>query len=447
MAVAAVTRRAVVIVRHRGTSLPGLIARKIDPGLVASLAEDLGPVVFVVGTNGKTTTARLTARILEAVDGVPPVANRSGANLAQGLASTLVAEADRRGRLRRPGRSAVFEVDEFALGGVVDQLDRMGEVEAVVESWRGVFGRLPPSTIVVSCADDPRVEGLIVESGLRVIRFGMESGLRTALSPDRGNPPSLVDPVGCPACGTALETTWRSIGHLGDWACPLGHVRRRPPDVFVSVAGPDDEGGPAIVTLGGSFGRMSARVHLGGISAAYDAAAAATAALALGIAPAAAIGALDGATPAFGRLEEAWIGRRRIVMALVKNPSSMTESLEVAAALAPDGVLLGLSDEPADGRDISWIWDVNLEPLRAVPEIGLTGTRRDDMALRLKYERPTMAAGWRIVTRVGAPEVALAAMLAVVPPEGTLVVLATYTSLLAIRSTLERRGIVPAIPR
>ena len=439
-----------------------MIAQKIDPSLVASLAADLGRVIFVVGTNGKTTTARLTARILESVDRTPPLANRSGANLAQGLASSLVAEADRMGRLRNPGRSAVFEVDELALGHVVDeiipsvvvvlnlfrdQLDRMGEVETVIERWREALRRLPRTTIVVSCADDPRVDALIVGSGLPMIRFGLAAGQTTVSTADLSDQSSLVDAVACPDCGTPLETTWRSIGHLGDWACPLGHVRRQSPDISVSAEPPEGGSGPAIVTLQGSFGRMTARVHLGGVSAAYDSAAAVAAAIAAGITPAAAIQALDGATPAFGRLEEAWIGRRRIVMALVKNPSSMNESVEVAATLGPDGVLLGLSDEPADGRDVSWIWDVDLEPLRAVPGIGLTGTRRDDMALRLKYEPRPTTEGWRIITRVGAPEVALAAMLATVPADGTLVVLATYTSLLAIRSTLERRGLVPAIPR
>ncbi len=455
-------RQAVRLVGHRGTSLPGLIARKIDPSLVSSLAADLGSVVFVVGTNGKTTTARLAARIFESVDRTPPLANRSGANLAQGIASTLVAEADRFGRLRHAGRTAVFEVDELALERVLDdtiptvlvvlnlfrdQLDRMGEVETVIERWRGALLRLPRTTIVVSCADDPRVDALIVASGLPLIRFGLAAGKATVSTVEEGDQSSLVDAVGCPVCGAPLVTTWRSIGHLGDWACPLGHVRRSTPDISVSVASPEQGIGPAVITFDGSFGRMSARVHLGGLSAAYDAAAAVTAAIATGITPAAAIGALDGATPAFGRLEEAWVDRRRIVMALVKNPASMTESVEVAAALVPDGVLLGLSDEPADGRDVSWIWDVDLEPLRAVTAIGLTGTRRDDMALRLKYEPHPTSAAWRVVTRVGAPEVALAAMLESVPAEGTLVVLATYTSLLAIRSQLERSGLVPAMPR
>jgi UDP-N-acetylmuramyl tripeptide synthase len=459
--VTAIARRTVHLVGHRGTSLPGMIARRIDPSIVSSLAADLGSVVFVVGTNGKTTTARLTSRILESVDGTPPLANRSGANLRQGIASAVVAETDRMGRLRKPGRSAVFEVDELALVNVIgdvvptvlvilnlfrDQLDRMGEVETVIER-RVALRRLPRATIVVSCADDSRVDELVVESGLPMVRFGLAADQGIAPKVAEGDPPNAVDAVACPVCGAALETTWRSIGHLGDWACPNEHVRRTFPDVAVGVTPPEGGHGPAVVTFHGSFGLMSARVHLGGYSAAYDSAAAVTAAIATGIAPEAAIHGLDGATPAFGRLEEAWVDRRRIVMALVKNPASMTESVEVAAALVPDGLLLGLSDEPADGRDVSWIWDVDLEPLRAVPRIGLTGTRRDDMAIWLKYAPRSTGEPWRVVTRVGEPEAALVAMLAAVPAQGTLVVLATYTSLLGIRSVLEQRGVVPAMPR
>ena len=190
----AIARQAVRLVGHRGTSLPGLIAWKIDPSFVSSLAADLGSVVVVIGTNGKTTTARLTASIFESIDRTPPLANRSGANLAQGIASTLVAEADRWGRLRRPGRTAVFEVDELALERVIadatptvlvvlnlfrDQLDRMGEVETVIGRWRGVLRRLP-ATIIVSCADDPRVDALVVGSGLPMFRFGLATRRRAS---------------------------------------------------------------------------------------------------------------------------------------------------------------------------------------------------------------------------------------------------------------------------
>ena len=169
-------------------------------------------------------------------------------------------------------------------------------------------------------------------------------------------------------------------------------------------------------------------------------------ALAVGIDPPGAIRALDGASAAFGRLERTRLDGRDVVLALVKNPTSMAESVRMAAAVEPEGVLIGLNDEAADGRDVSWIWDVELDRLRRVPVFGLTGTRADDLALRLKYDG---------LTRIGGPTVdvdpnvesALAKIIARIRPGGTLVVLATYTALLAIRARLQRLGVVAPIPR
>ncbi len=463
---AATARRAVRLVDHGGTSLPGMLAELVDPTILAGLAADLGRVILVVGTNGKTTTARLTARIMAGVDGRRPIANRSGANLRQGLTSTLVAEAKLHGGLRTPGRTAVFEVDELALPAVLeavrpsvlvitnlfrDQLDRYGEVDTVIDRWRDALARLPATTVIVDCADDPRVDRLALDSGLPTIRFGLGQGSHGADgSPDGDSPfdraaPAVADPVACPSCDRPLVFAWRSIGHLGDWACPVGHVRRAEPDLTVQFGGTAN--GPSRVRFRGAFGESGATIHLRGASGAYDAAAAVGAAMAVGVQPTDAIRALDGATPAFGRLEEMSVGRRRIVLALAKNPASLTESAHEAASRHPDALLLGLSDESADGRDVSWIWDVDFERFRGIPAIGLTGTRADDLALRLKYARLPAAAAWPIVAIEPIVERALDAMLARIQPGGTLVVLATYTSLLGIRRTLERRGVVSAIPR
>jgi len=457
-----------------GTSLPGLVAARVDPTVAAALAADLGPVILTVGTNGKTTTARLIGRILLAAHGSPPIANRSGANLQQGIASSLLAAAAVRGGLRERGRAAVFEVDELALDGVLeivrptaivatnlfrDQLDRYGEVDMIVERWSSAFARIPTTTLAI-CADDPRLEQLATSSGLRTIRFGLDPGVEAAGPLDGGARPapsvasedSVSDPVSCPTCGTALVFTWHSIAHLGDYACPNGHFRRPAPDVSVSIkardAGEVGTNGTRAATryaFVGAFGAAEVSIHLAGVSGAYDAAAAVAAAMAIGIEPGVAIGALEGATPAFGRLEEVRLDDRRIVLALAKNPASLTESEAIAAEEHPDGILLGLSDEPADGRDVSWIWDVDFDALSGVPWIGLTGTRADDLALRFKYSARS-AGRWPIVATEPLVDRALEAMLPRIPRGGTLIVLATYTAMLGIRKSLHRRGVAPAIP-
>ncbi len=464
IAAASLARSAVRLVRHGGTSLPGMLAERIDPTVVGALAADLGCTVFVIGTNGKTTTSRLIARLLTSIAGQPPLANRSGANLKQGIASSLILEASWAGRLHDPGRSAVFEVDELALGGIVrtvtpdiivilnlfrDQLDRFGEVETVIDRWRAVLSELPADTVIVSCADDPRIETLVAGSGLRVVRFGLAGPSPApagALAAGTDSDVTTADPVACPVCNAPLSFAWRSLAHLGSWACPAGHVRRVAPDVVVRTI-EADAGGSSVVEFEGTFGRLRSSIHLSGTGVAYDAAAAVAAAEVAGLKPAQAVAALDGATPAFGRFEEARHGGRRIVLALAKNPASLTESAHVAAALHPEGVLLGLSDEPADGTDVSWIWDVDFEVLRAVPAMGLMGTRRDDLAVRLKYALDGHGGRWPIVVRAAAPELALQQMLDSIRPGGTLVIIATYTSMLAARSALERLGAVAPMPR
>jgi len=460
VAAARVARWAAGFAHHGGTSLPGIVGERVDPTIVGRLAEQLGPVALVVGTNGKTTTARLVARILERTLGVTPIANRSGANLRQGIASALIAASRPNGRLRTPGAPAVFEVDELALDSVVetvrpsvvtatnlfrDQLDRYGEVDLIVRRWTAALARTGGATTFVSCADDPRLEALAASAGVPTVRFGLrEPSLGAATAPA---PHAIeADPVSCPLCGAPYAFDWRSIAHLGGFRCPNGHVERCSPDVAVALE--REEGLDRVrLRFDGAFESATADIHLPGISGAYDAAAAVATAVAIGIEPLRAVAALQGATAAFGRLEEAEVLGRRVVLALMKNAASLTESEGIAARLHPDAVLLGLNDEPADGRDPSWIWDVDLAALEAVPIVGVTGSRADDLALRLKYEPRADGREWR--PAVNDPDVrsALAATIDRTPIGGSVIALATYTAMLALRRSLERRGAVPEVPR
>jgi ABC-type sugar transport system permease subunit len=144
-------------------------------------------VLLVSGTNGKTTTSHLLVHILEHA-GQRVVSNRSGANLHQALATTLLAEAGLNGRLRPCGAVGVFEVDEAALGSVADsvsvsqlillnlfrdQLDRFGETDAIIRSWETVCAGLPDTAVVVSCADDPRLAHLVSSRSGPTIEFGL----------------------------------------------------------------------------------------------------------------------------------------------------------------------------------------------------------------------------------------------------------------------------------
>ncbi|HEY7969609.1 MAG TPA: DUF1727 domain-containing protein, partial [Candidatus Limnocylindrales bacterium] len=154
------------------------------------------------------------------------------------------------------------------------------------------------------------------------------------------------------------------------------------------------------------------------------------------------------ATPAFGRLEELRIADRGVVLTLMKNPVSAAQAAEAVAARRPDHLLIGLGDRPADGRDVSWIWDAPLDALPGIAPMTLTGSRADDLALRFKYGRDAACRADVDEPRVETElERALDSSLRDLPPNGTLMMLGTYTTLLGIRKILERRGHAPAFPR
>jgi lipid II isoglutaminyl synthase (glutamine-hydrolysing) len=438
-----------------GSAFPGFLAERIDPRIVQDLANGLKPVVLIVGTNGKTTTTRFAAQVIERASGDAPLTNSSGANLRQGIASTLLAERSR----RREPQSAVFEVDELALEAVAasvpvsvltalnlfrDQLDRFGEVDTVVERWRGVIRTLPPAAVLVYCADDPRLRQLADEATVRTISFGLEAPIELRSASVRA--PRSADPVACPICGRPYEFAWRSIGHLGDFRCPARHVARRSPDVTIAIDSEDDLDAVCVrVTTGGRA--YTIRTHVPGLSGAYNVAAAVATAMAAGLPAERAALALERIEGAFGRLEEIQLDGRRVVLALAKNAASLSESLTIAGRLEPDAVLLAVSDAAADGRDASWIWDASLGPIAFVPLLGLAGSRASDLAIRVKYEDAPNRLATRVAFQDERVGPVLKALVARVPRNATVVVLASYTALLEARRWLERRGVVGAAPR
>ena len=450
---------------HHGTAIPGYLAERIDPSILTTLGTGVAPVVLVIGANGKTTTTRLITAILERTHGSRVVTNRSGANLRQGIVTALLAQSGG-GRSWSPG---VLEVDELAFRSVAadlhptvvvimnllrDQLDRYGEIDAVADRLARDLQALPAGTTLVTCADDPRVEALAASASRRVYRFGLAERRKTQpdhpdMSDGRALPAS--DPLPCPRCGRAVAIDRPATNGLGMWRCACGQERHRP-DVAARID--SDRAGWIELEFDGPLIRGPSspplehvRVGLAGAAGAHDAAAAVLTAIILGVDPRQAVAAIDHATPAFGRLEELDVGDRRVVLTLAKNPASVAAAAAAVVSRRPDGLLIGLADRHADGRDVSWIWDAPLDHLLEIAPTTLTGCRADDLALRFKY-----ALGSRILSGDRpvvdpALEHALDGSLQRVQPGGTLFVLGTYTALLGIRTVLERRGLAPALPR
>jgi UDP-N-acetylmuramyl tripeptide synthase len=306
---------------------------------------------------------------------------------------------------------------------------------------------------LVYCADDPRLATLASGSHLPSRSFGL-AGMPT----DREQRPSgddvIADPMACPTCRRLLTYAWRSIGHLGAFSCPEGHIRRATPDVAITLVAAGAAGDPwgasaatATLQLSGPLGSTIAHPALPGLTNAYNVAAAVAAGTALGHDIEEGARAIHGYAGPFGRLEWMEIEGRHVVMVLIKNTVSLAETVQLGPSLAADVVLLGLNDAPADGRDVSWIWDAPIAALVADRAVVLTGSRSADLHLRLKYDVDTSATPPSSIEERNSLAAALDFAVARAPLDGVVVVAATYTAMMDLRAIAQRRGYAPAAPR
>jgi UDP-N-acetylmuramyl tripeptide synthase len=422
--------------RGGGTTLPGKLLWKLDPGAIDRLAARLPQgSVLVSATNGKTTTTAMVAEILRPQARLAH--NSSGANLVSGVASSL---------LRSSGAElGLFEADEAALSELAgrlrpkalllgnlfrDQLDRYGELETVAARWRQTVAALPDAALIVN-GDDPQVGDLARDrTGATV--FGLDD-------PQHARPvlQHAADSKYCLRCGTPYDYAAAYVGHLGDYRCPnCGHARP-PLDIAarqIELKGLDGSSF-ALVTPEGE-----ARVDLAlpGLYNVYNAVGAAALALRLGVPLAAAAAGLGRFSAAFGRFERIAIGDRRLLMLLIKNPAGANEAVRTLVdGAGPKVAVVALNDAIADGRDVSWIWDVDFEPLLAgLDTLVATGSRAAELALRFAYGGMPRER----IEVVPSLEAAIDRGLELTPSGGELTLLPTYTAMLAMRRIVAERG-------
>jgi lipid II isoglutaminyl synthase (glutamine-hydrolysing) len=422
-----------------GTTIPGKILATVDPGAVGKLARRL-PLgsALVSATNGKTTTAAMVAEIVG--DRVLLAHNRAGANLVSGVASALLASdgAD----------LGLFEVDEGAFPDVAarirpqavclgnlfrDQLDRYGELEHIAERWRAAVSDLDPAAWTVVNADDPLLAD-IARGRTEALRFGIDDP-----SVARERLPHAADSKYCRSCGAPYDYAAAYVGHLGDYRCPRCYDARPLLDVSatsIELSGLESSSFDLVTPEGTR--RVS--ISLPGLYNVYNALAAASLSLVLG-ASLDEIGAgLARFRAAFGRFERITAGERTVLLLLIKNPAGANEVVRTLVdAGAPARLLLALNDDIADGRDVSWIWDVDFEPLvGSLQELVASGARAEELALRFKYgglntDRITLVRGLGEALSYGVEAT---------PPGGELVVLPTYTAMLALRQIASEQGLV-----
>ncbi len=400
--------------RGGGSALPGLVIEKIDPGFITrTLAQIPHGVVVISGTNGKTTTTKIVVELLEAA-GLKVFTNRTGSNFSRGVAAALLGEVDMRGRL--DADIAVLELDEawavkfvqlvpprysLLLNVMRDQLDRFGEIDTAA----GFLAKIAQATTdtVVLNRDDPRIYRLHQKTAADVAFFGTTDQLLKLMPTD-----------------DALKTGRAQANQTA------------PADVLLA----DIDGQTATFHIDNA--KHAVRMRLNGVYNLLNAAAALS--LVRQIMGEKAelttlLGALSDVAPAFGRGETIVIDGTPIELILVKNPSGFRLSLLSFADGTAD-TMIAINDNYADGRDVSWLWDVDVSRLEQVAVV--SGVRAHDMALRLEYDD--------ITPEIIEPDLAAALeKLLAHHPRKPKHIYCTYTAMMRLRKLLSIKTDVEAI--
>lgn len=411
--------RTIARLRGGGSALPGLFVEKIDPDFIKrTLAQLPSGVVVISGTNGKTTTTKMVVELLES-QGMKVFTNRTGSNFTRGVAAALLGEVDNHGTLHAD--IAVLELDEghavhfvrtipprfsLLLNVMRDQLDRFGEIDATAKLLTQIAQKTTDTVILNR--EDPRVAAIATQlTGQQVTYFGLSPKLRKLFPNDddmRGE--STKKAAALPQADTILSN--------------LSHDST------------------AEFTVDGAA--YSAQLELQGIYNIYNAAAAlALARRVIGddVDTTKLLAALANVKPAFGRGETLTIGGLPLELILVKNPSGFRLSL---SSFRPAGykTMIAINDNYADGRDMSWLWDVEFDSLRPAGVSEIAGIRAYDMALRLQYDEVTVS---HVEPRI---QEALRHFITS-NPDHPKRIFCTYTAMLALRKELAKMTDVETI--
>jgi lipid II isoglutaminyl synthase (glutamine-hydrolysing) len=430
-----------------GTSLPGLIARRIDPDVLKSVVgASKAKKIVITGSNGKTTTARMTAAM--AVNNGKRVShNRAGSNMLQGVTSVAVNFADIFGRLNSD--VLLFEIDEGTMPLVMpeikpdvvvitnifrDQLDRYGELYSVAKALDKTLEDLPESSTILLNGNDPQVANFGLKAKAKRLFFGLETTEIGTPVPEQS-----ADIIRCIHCQEDLQYKVAYMSHLGLYSCPNCGYTLPPLDIAATSIklAPDGEA-PTHVELRTPQGNMTLEISLPGLHNVYNAAAAIGASLAAGFEKDKLPAALVSLKPAFGRLEKIQAGDQTIYLSFVKNPTSFNLILRlIAQHPGKKHVLLAASHTIVDGEDFSWLWDIEVEEVaQDIADVVCSGNKPEELAMRLKYAEIPIDK----ITRIADLETALDAALKNAGPGGTLYILCSYTPTNQLRRIMQKRG-------
>jgi UDP-N-acetylmuramyl tripeptide synthase len=385
--------------RGAGAMIGGLVAMTLDRSILRQLGAGRRSVV-VTGTNGKSTTTRMTAAALATVGSV--ATNAEGANMDAGLIAALAAD--------RAAGLAALEVDEMHVPHVLDaveaavvvllnlsrdQLDRVGEINVIERTLRAGLARHPTAVVVANCDD------VLMTSAA----YDSPNVVWVAAGGAWAN-----DSVSCPRSG---EVIVRDQGH---WYSTGADFKRPSPQWWFddeTLYGPDGLALPMRLALPGAVNRGNA-------------AQAVAAAVTLGADPAAAVAAVSAVDEVAGRYRTVRVGQHDARILLAKNPAGWQEALSMVNKHAA-GVVISVNGQVPDGEDLSWLWDVRFEHFEETAVVA-AGERGTDLAVRLGY--------------AGVEHTLVHDTLAAIAscPPGQVEVVANYTAFLQLSRALARHG-------
>lgn len=357
--------RLVARLRGGGSALPGLVVEKIDPNFVRrTLAQLPHGVIVVSGSNGKTTTTKIISELLES-QGLRVFTNPTGSNFTRGVAAALLGEVDGRGRL--DADIAVLELDEahgvhfvesippdyvLLLNVMRDQLDRFGEIDTIARLVTKIASKATKGVVVNR--DDPRLNNIQLSTPINT--FGTSPSLQNLFPSDdtlhdKNPTPSLTKK------NTAGDVSLEKLE--GQRAVILYDDRKIAIDLNIS----------GIYNVLNAVAALSICQMVMGNTIDEEKM----------------FKRLQSVTPAFGRGESFTVGGQPLEIILVKNPAGFRLSL---SSFSPDGyqTMIAINDDYADGRDMSWLWDVDFTSLQTSGVAMVSGLRAYDMALRLQYD-------------------------------------------------------------
>lgn len=355
---------------------PGEIALKLNKNIISDLFKinrNL-KIILIAGTNGKTTTAKLIKHILESAN-YKVFSNEEGANLENGIASSLIKTAKSSGIIKYD--VAIFETDENALPKILktikpyaiillnlfrDQLDRYGEVNSISKRWnRAILSRKDAFFLFINGQDPELLHlGNLVKNNVYFFGIGKKYLKKNATKHE-------ADSIYCPKCKNRLTFTKFAYSHLGEFKCAKCGFGKNKINNFEKI--------------------KLTNFPLLGIHNIYNLNSALLATkIAFKIPVEKSLSSLNNFSPAFGRGEELNLNGKKIIILLSKNPAGFNRSIELSSKENNNNIMLLLNDRAPDGKDISWIWDFDIEKhLDGFNKVFIGGDRLYDMALRLKY--------------------------------------------------------------